>query len=194
MHNEEDGRKRKEIYNQLEIVPLRVLLKILRKRQASLENLRDALSCFQCTKNLDEQDFIRTKAIDFENRNKARTYLIVLDAEIVAYFSLAFKSIDLQNVSKSKIKDMTAGENVESYSSYLIGHIAKKDCCSIQLMDFILDKAFDIITTAQRYVGGRLTYVDCKDEPKLIKMYEENHFKYFKTSEKTGLKQFYRKV
>ena len=194
MHATENGRKCEEIYSQLEIVPLGLLLKVAEKEQASLDSLRGALLRFQCPKNSDEENFIHAKAIPFEQRNKARTFLIVCKNKIVAYFSLAIKSLDLQNLSKSKIKELTAGENVETYSAYLIGHIAKCDDFKIPILDYIMDITLDLIELAQKIVGGRLLYLDCKNEPKLTRLYESYGFKYFNTSEKTGLLQYYFKI
>ena len=78
------------------------------------------------------------------------------------------------------------------YSSYLIAHLAKDDSVKEKMIDILLDHAFALIYEAQEIVGGRLVYLDCKNEPKIIKLYEENGFEYFNTSESTGLKQYYK--
>ena len=113
----------------IEISALGEIIKLLEENGVSLDVLRETLSTFKCKKNLDEEDFLRKKAIDYEKQNKARTYVLFNEnGEIAGYFSLAFKSIDLKPVTPSKVKAMTAGEsNVETYSAFLIGHIAKND-------------------------------------------------------------------
>ncbi|MCM1441705.1 MAG: hypothetical protein NC131_21220 [Roseburia sp.] len=176
-------------------VPLNYLIKAFNQSGVSLDKLRETLFTFKCEKNHDEEDFLHNKAIKFESTNKARTFLLLDGNKIAAYFSLAFKSIDLAEVSKQRIKEITAGEsNVVTYSAYLIGHIAKSDDIHNKIGYEILDEASSLITVAQKYVGGRLVYIDCKDEVKLSEFYENYGFKYFKTSEQTGLNQYYKKI
>lgn len=176
-------------------IALNSIIKEFKKNGVSLEVLGETLFKFKCGKNADEEDFLHNKAIAFENTNKARTYLLVNGSEIIAYYSLAFKSIDLAEVSRQKVKDITAGEvNIKTYPAYLIGHIAKADGVQDKIGYEMLDNARDLIAVAQKYVGGRLIYIDCKDEKKLNEFYEKYGFKYFKTSERTGLKQYYIKI
>lgn len=179
---------------QFKIIPLSTLLKVFNNKGV-LDKAHSLLSTFKCEKNLDEQNFLHHQAIDFENLNKARTYLIFFNKELIAYFSLSFKSIEFENISKSKKKLMTAGEvNAKTYSGYLIGHIAKSDNTEYKVGSFIIDSAFDIFLKAQGLVGGRLAYLDCRDNEHLKKLYENLGFTYFQTSLKTGLLQYYKKL
>ena len=176
-------------------ISLNSLIKEFQRKEVSLDLLRETLFKFKCKRNPDEEEFLHKKAILFETTNKARTYLIVRENEVIAYYSLAFKSIDLAEVSREKVKDLTAGEaNIRTYSAYLIGHIAKADGILDKIGYEMLDNARDLIAVAQKYVGGRLVYIDCKDEEKLNDFYTNYGFKYFKTSEQTGLKQYYIKI
>ena len=68
---------------------------------------------FHCAKDRDLEDFLRNKAVDYERRNKSRTFLIMdIDkmqdenrAEIIAYFTLAIHSLQIpEQASKSLIK------------------------------------------------------------------------------------------
>ncbi len=175
------------------IIPLSELLKI----DGALSLVERALSSFRCEKNSDEEDFLHNKAIFYERNNKARTYLVYDDSYIhlLGYFTIAFKSIDLKNISKTKRKDMTAGEDVEVYSSYLIGHIAKNSNMNTDLTGaHLLHHAKSVIAEARDLIGGRLIYIDCKDIEQLKTFYLNNGFKYFNTSEKTGLLQYYFKI
>ena len=180
----------------IEISALGEIIKLLEENGVSLDVLRETLSTFKCKKNLDEEDFLRKKAIDYEKQNKARTYVLFNEnGEIAGYFSLAFKSIDLKPVTPSKVKAMTAGEsNVETYSAFLIGHIAKNDTVKQKVGNTILEMAENLLLEAQKIVGGRLVYLDCKDEPKLKEFYESNNYKYFNKSEVSGLLQYYKKL
>lgn len=175
------------------IIPLSELL----KNDEVLSLVERTLLSFRCEKNSDEEDFLHNKAILYERRNKARTYLVFDNNynNLLGYFTVAFKSIDLQNVSETKKKDMTAGENVETYSAYLIGHIAKNSNSYINIDgDQLLQEAKNVIAEARDLIGGRLIYIDCKDIEKLKCFYLKNGFKYFNTSEKTGLLQYYLKI
>lgn len=179
----------------VEIASLSAIIKEFNKRKIPLEDFGGVFSSFRCKKSPDEEDFLHNQAIDYELHNKARTYLLMNENGIAAYFSLAFKSIDLQNTSSHKRKRMTGGEsNTCTYSAFLIGHIAKDDSVKEKLGDIIIEKAIALLLQAQEIVGGRLVYVDCKDVPQLIEYYERNHFTYFNTSATSGLLQYYRKL
>ena len=180
--------------NQIKILPLSQIL----KSSQGISILDGVLASFKCQKNKDEEDFLHCKAISFETQNKARTYLLYNDdfTHLLGYFTLAFKSIELDDVPKDKRKQMTAGEsNVDTYAAFLIGHLAKNDCYKNELNgNILLNEAINIIAQAQDLVGGRLMYIDCKKEAKLMNFYESNGFVWFKTSEKTGLLQYYKKI
>jgi hypothetical protein len=178
------------------VVSLSAKIEELNNKADGLNKLKEALLSFCCAKNHDEQDFLRKCAIDFEINNKARTYLIIYENRIIAYFSLAIKSIDLANLTNSKKKEITSGEiSYDAISAYLIGHLAKSDDCPFDNMgNVLLDLSFDLIRESQRIVGGRLTYLDCVNDEHIIKIYEEYGFKYFQTSNFTGLRQYYKKI
>lgn len=161
----------------------------------SLYKPSDLLTRFNCRLNADEEDFLREKAITYEERNKARTFLLTNEKGIRAYFTLAFKSIDLKKVSNNLKKALTAGESdADSYPVFLIGHIAKDDSVLEHIGDDILQSALDLLLEAQKIIGGRLVYLDCKDEEKLKQFYERNGFKFFNVSSKSGLLQYYKKL
>ena len=103
------------------VVSLFAKLEDINSDNVRLKKLHEALSLFKCEKNRDEQNFIRNKAIDFELHNKARTYLIISNECIVAYFTIAFKSIDLVEMSQTEKKKITGGNKLVShYSAFLL--------------------------------------------------------------------------
>lgn len=175
---------------------LREIIKTLGKEEPSLKKLREAFLSFKCSKNIDEEDFFHNKAIEYEIHNKARTYLLMNEKnDIVGYFSLAFKSIDLEDVNNSLKKRMVGGKSTSAtYSAFLIGHIAKEDSVQERLGDIIINAAENLLLEAQKIVGGRLVYLDCKDESKLKELYERNDYTYFNTSKQTGLLQYFKKL
>lgn len=189
-----DGRERSQLdeSEELKVIPLSSLIKV---DKALLETER-ALFAFKCDKNEDEENFLHKKAIDFEKRNKARTYLLYDSTfqKLYGYFTLSFKSIELQDVKKNQVKKMTAGENVETYAVFLIGHLAKNSKYNEIAGDKLLSIAETLILRAQKIIGGRLIYIDCKDIDQLKSFYMRNEYTYFNTSKKTGLLQYYKKI
>ena len=112
---------------------------------------------------------------------------------MIAYFSVAVKSINLQPLNKNRRKKITAGEsNSDNYATFLIGHLAKDDSVKYKLGKHILDLALLVIYAAQNLVGGRLVYLDCKDTIELKNFYESNGFTYFNTSQVSQLLQYYK--
>ena len=178
------------------VVSLRGKLEEIKNDNAKYQKLEKALSSFRCSKSDDEEKFIKERAIDFEKTNKARTYLLVSNNAIIAYFTLAIKSIDFEStVSPAKKKSISAGSsNTKTYSAYLIGHIAKDDSVQEEMGTIILDQCFDLIKESQKIVGGRIVYLDCKDEEKIKNIYITNGFKFLQKSENTQLLQYYQKI
>ena len=68
-----------------------------------IESTLDAISRFTCQDD-DVEDFLKHKAIDFENRDKSRTYLITDDdsPNILAYFTLSLKALPFRINSYEK--------------------------------------------------------------------------------------------
>jgi hypothetical protein len=73
------------------------------------EVIRTAITSFSC-KDKDVEYFLKSKAFDFEKRDKSRTYLVFDDAQyvagyvsVLAYFTLSLKSLEFRDtVSKTK--------------------------------------------------------------------------------------------
>ena len=179
---------------EINIIPLSLIL----KESKSVSVLDNALFSFKCPKNKDEENFLHNKAKKYETANKARTYLIYNQeySHLLGYFTLAFKSVELKNISKEKRKRITAGEpETETYAAFLIGHLAKNNDYKDEIDGVtLLEEATSVILQAQDLVGGRLMYIDCKQEKKVQAFYENNGFVYFNTSKKTGLLQYYKKI
>ena len=68
--------------------------------------------------------------------------------------------------------------HISHFPCYLIGQLArnskvpKNSISGAELLDF----AYDIIDTAVEAVGGRYILIECNDNNKLIKFYQENNF------------------
>ncbi len=80
------------------------------------EILELGLSQFFCPKNEDVQEFIRSKAVEFEQRDLGRTYFIVDEQltlleqhiAILGYFTLAMKSIIFSPEISKELKRKSA--------------------------------------------------------------------------------------
>lgn len=188
MVRESEKPKKQEI----KAVPLRKLLFQV-KSQEELGNITQLLSTFSCEKDKDIENFLRNRAIDFEQINKARTYLVCDAAEgrivILGYFSISLKVLELSDElsnRKRKILDGLSaklhGRVIKSVPCYLIGQLAKNsDISGEQAVDGteLINRAISIIRSAEMLVGGRYVLVECRDTPELIKFYEDNNFEQF---------------
>lgn len=150
------------------------------------------LSEFVCEKNLDVQEFIRHKAIEFSKRGFAKTTLVfwISDDEkekcLVGYFALSNKNISIKkkNVSKSTYKKIyqfsdNAENDICTIAAILIGQLGKnfKDGNDTVIAGKeLLQMAIDKIKAAQSIIGGKFVYLECEDEKKLIDFYERNGF------------------
>lgn len=150
------------------------------------------LSEFVCPKNLDVQEFIRSKAIEFSKRGFAKTTLIFWvsgDGEekcLIGYFSLSNKNITVKkkNVSKSTYKKIyhfsdTSEDDTCTIAAILIGQLGKnyKDGNDTLINgDELLKMAIDKIKEAQNIIGGKFIYLECEDKEKLLEFYQQNGF------------------
>ena len=144
---------------------------------------------FSCCKSKDVESFLKTKSIDFEKRNKSRSF-IVLDSEelhkykrlsILAYFTLALKSLKVHNekVTPALRRKMDGfDKNAKEFESFLIGQLGRNDTIKSSELPGkdLLNMAISFISKAQKIVGGRIVMIDCENNNKLIKFYEDNGF------------------
>lgn len=159
--------------------------------QLGEDKTKEILSDFCCPKNKDVEKFIRYKAIEFAKQNIAPTHLIFASYKnkirLIAYFTLTIKSF---NVSKSKLSKSLAkriskfgryDDNIKGYSisAPLIAQLGKNFKENINTLitgDELLKLACDKIKSIQDGIGGKITYLECEDKPKLIEFYESNGF------------------
>jgi hypothetical protein len=153
------------------------------------------LSAYSCPKNPDIEDFLRRRAIDFARQGIAATYLVLDDGAsttgdvvIAGYFSLAYKVIlvDPQAASNSRWRRRFGrfGRFQEETERYLlavplIGQLGKNFSANaaglVSGID-LLGLAEDKIRLTQRIVGGKMVYIECTDEPKLVSFYQLNGY------------------
>ena len=145
-----------------------------------LDSARDAISRFTC-KDDDVESFLKNKAVDFENRNKSRTYLITDDdgINLLGYFTLSLKALPFsKNVSRNIIKHIDGfSRNIQSVGIILIGQFGKdvvlaKDVDGASLFDLCMQT----IRKAQDIVGGRFVLLECRDIEKVKSFYTKQGF------------------
>lgn len=155
--------------------------------------LQDGLSTFSCPLNEEIENFLHKNAIEFAKRKLSITYLLLdnRDGEIVGYFTLTHKAIEIKNdsISNTIRRKLSAHARLDSdtnsftASAFLLAQIGKnyaidngKRITGSQLIGF----ANDIISDIQRRIGGGIIYLDCEDRKKLKDFYiNENHYKIF---------------
>lgn len=87
------------------VIPLGELL----NEEYDQEKLQQSFQKFSCQREADLENFLKNKAILYENADFGKTYLILDTAElkkenfvVMAYFTIAQKSVDISAIPKSK--------------------------------------------------------------------------------------------
>jgi hypothetical protein len=147
------------------------------------------LADFSCKMDSDVEYFLRKKAIPFEIAHKARTSLLCWvnkykgEFGIIAYYSLAVKPFNLDNISVTKQKKIRGGsisknKKDNNISAILIGQIGRNDNESAYLSsNALFSEIFQSIYQINLLIGTRLIYLECRDITKLRKIYEEKGFR-----------------
>lgn len=147
------------------------------------------LSTFSCPKNPDVELFLHSKAIPNQHRDRSRTYLIVRDedAALLGYFALSLKELELCNaiISRTQVQRLHGVDRqAQSVPAYLIGQLGKNFAIADNHLnlEIILSEIYGIIEQARHLIGGRVIILECENEPKLLKMYQEQGFRAIETS------------
>lgn len=164
--------------------------------QLGEDEARQILSNFSCPINLDVQNFLLLKAIEFSKRGFAKTHLVFWETgdcknkELVGYYTIASKFITVQKsaVTKKEAKKLREhgiyNEKTNEYtvSAPLIGQLGKNYTNGNNTLisgDDLLRLAMEKIKKVQNEVGGRFVYLECEDKEQLRSFYERNNFKLF---------------
>ena len=151
------------------------------------DELSSILFDFSCPMNLEIEHFIHNNAIEFEKRKMSITHLVFDgDARLVAYFTLTHKpsSVDGRVLSKTSRKKLEMharmDESIQAYSvsAYLIAQFGKNygvDGGHSISGDELMDMAFDVLERVQRHIGGGVVFLECEDNPALLKFYQNDH-------------------
>jgi hypothetical protein len=139
-----------------------------------------AIAGFSC-RDADVEQFLKQKALEFERRDKSRTYLIFSDDQkaLLGYFTLSLDALPFSaTVSKNTIKSIDGfSKDVQAVGIILIGQFGK----DIELAkdvdgSFLLDICIDAVYAVQKRVGGRFVLLECNEEEKVVSFYKNNGF------------------
>lgn len=172
-----------------------------------MNHLTDALDSFRCCKDIDIETFLRSKALDYLERNWCSVYLIVdedaFDAgtiKIEAYFTLSHKTLIPDQISKSKVKETSGFKTAETIHFVLIGQLGKYiaqtatgqvDSAALSGQE-ILNYAFEIIHASSALIPCRCALVECSEDPKVQKVYKDYGFSDFQYDGEHY--QFYKRI
>jgi hypothetical protein len=160
---------------------------------------------FCCDKDDDITHFIKEKAVEFEDRDKCRTYIYYDEdylqqtgkLRIVGYFSIALKTMKIPTIEtmsknlKKKLGNLLDKE--QNLVAYLIGQLGRDTsyCNNILSGKKMLQDCYGIIASAKDLVGGRIILLECKPIDKLCEFYEDEGYIDI-TENSDGLKQYMR--
>lgn len=154
--------------------------------QTKIEN---SFKEFSCSREKDLEDFLMNKAIPYELSGYGKTYLC-LDSQalehalfkIVAYFTIAQKSVDISVLSSKQKRKMLGSypgrDSLTSVAAYLIGQLGRCDQYSSTDLSGtqLLNECYHAISMAAKAVGGNLLILECR-EHMFDKFYKNEDFK-----------------
>lgn len=176
------------------------MLKVIPRLQ-----LTQALLEFKCTKDEDIQEFLRTKSLEYEKRGWCSTYILVNEEKlkhegiifIVGYFTLSNKVIRLSDsISQTRRKRLYNGlKKMDNHMHFiLIGQLGKyideKGLCGEISALEMLNRAFEVIYQVKERITCNCVLIECKEEPKIRKIYEDYGFKELQQAD--GLIQYFK--
>lgn len=155
---------------------------------------KSILSNFVCPLNKDVEIFLKETACEFAKQQIAATRLIFTSYKkelvLIGYYTLSSK---IMNVTKSSLSK-TYQKRISKFGSYdadlksyripapLIAQLSKNYQNGYNELisgDELLKLACDRVQAVQREIGGKFTYLECEDKPKLISFYQSNGFMSF---------------
>jgi len=160
-------------------------------RELGLSEVKSILRNFRCRKNPDIEHFLHDTALEFELRDRSRSFLWLIPDEsqliVAGYFTLAVEVVEIGHLSKSKQKKLNKGYNPDKpyIPAYLLGQIGRNDLIAKEILDGekeMMPKIFSLVKEAKERVGLRLVIADVIDGDKeknksLVEWYKKFGFK-----------------
>lgn len=156
------------------------------------EDLLSECDPFTCGEDDDMDEFFSKDALTYARRRIGKSYCFRLEEnekQIVACFTLSNDSIRIWDLGSSKKnamwKELTNREKMLSrFPGVLIGRLAvSKAFAGMGIGTEILDFIKMWFLSEENKTGCRLAIVDAKNEPKVLKFYEKNGFRYLFNTE-----------
>ena len=162
--------------------------------QLGEERVDSILSSFSCPLNEDVEQFLRTKAKEFDKQSISRTHLVFTSYKkelvFIGYFTLANKyfSVDPKILSsnlKRRVRKFSQFNSdlkrdiISAPLSAQLGKNFKNNYNELITGDELLQIACDEVAEVQLRIGGKIVYLECEDKPCLIEFYERNGFRKF---------------
>ena len=171
------------------------------------QKIENAFKKFSCQREIELENFLIHKAVPYEKTNYGKTYLVI-DLEkllqdqfiVIAYFTIAQKSLDISNLSKKKkrkvLGEYPGRDSINSVPAYLIGQLGR--CDDYKNIDLdgqqVLNECYHAISLAAKVVGGNLIVLECR-ECMYEKFYEKQGFKkLYDELNNEGLYTLYKKI
>lgn len=148
------------------------------------EGTRDMLREFSCAKNPAVQRFVRDSAVDFARQGISMTHLVYsrnADSALLGFFALTYKILRVPGGALSrtaerriaKFAERDAATGAYMLPAPLIAQLGKNDLPGGSLAGReLLALAEARLRAVMADVGGRAVYLECEDEPKLMRFYE----------------------
>lgn len=173
----------------------------------NITKIEEALKKFSCQRETDLEDFLVNKSIPYEKTGFGKTYLCIDDEalkneefSIMAYFTIAQKSIDISVLSKKKkrkvLGEYPGRDGLNSVPAYLIGQLGR--CDKYDSNDLsgqqLLNECYHAISLAAMIVGGNLLVLECR-EHMYDKFYcNQGYKKLYDELNEEGLYTLYKKI
>jgi len=149
-----------------------------------------AIEKFDC-QDKDVENFLHKQAIELDRRRKSRTYLFFDEDDsgeiiILGYFTLTMKNLPFRDcVSKTTIKKIDGFfKDVNSTEAVLIGQIGKSFFYKDRLSGkSLLDMAIEVVYASSDLIGGRVVFLECSNNEKIVKFYQDNGFLFLQNSD-----------
>jgi hypothetical protein len=146
----------------------------------------------------DVELFIKQKAIEFEKRDKSRTYLMFSDEKtLLGYFTLSLKALLLSDtLSKRTIGDIDGFSRTATETGIiLIGQFGKdKEKAKNVRGSDLFDKCIETVYEIYEAVGSRFVMIECKEIENVVSFYENNGFRKLQVSNDGKYLQMVRKL
>lgn len=162
--------------------------------QLGEDETKSILSSFNSIMNADVENFLKHKAIEFSKQGLAKTHLVFTayknKHELIGYFTLAPKILIINRNSLSETlqkrikKFATYNKELHHYilSAPLIAQLGKNYNNELNKLitgDELLKMACDKIKMVQGEIGGKVVYLECDDNERLLDFYLSNGFAKF---------------